>query len=182
MPQNRRREKREEGRERVEKEEDERIRMKPSWRRFFVEHIFSLVSITAAITILYFRPSLPIRVPFVDLDIFVATFLIVTSILLVMYSELRRNVEEYTITGRGVFEEVGYFDKRSTSLPFIKVERCEVEQTFLQRILGIGSIRVDAGNDYFMINSVAKPKKIRDVIRDRMAETMDGGRISATSD
>lgn len=154
----------------------------PSRRRFFVDYILSMVSLGIGAGMLYLPLQIPLNVQFIDPKLFFATFFLVSALLLLTYSELRRYVEKYRITKREVSEDVGYFDKRSTSLPFIKIERCEVERSFLQRILRIGDVRVDAGTDHFIIKGVGNPEGVRGMIRERMSGAMDRGSLAAVED
>lgn len=156
----------------------------PSRRRFIPEYLVFFVFM--ALGLIFFFDLLPFSLPSnigpIRPSILVPSLFIAFSLLPFLYVEVRRHVEHYIISKSGVYEEVGYFDKRSTNLPFAKIERCEIEETFLGRILSIGDVRVDAGRDFFVISGVSKPKKVRNAIRNEMSQLMESGNEAMWND
>ncbi|MFP4046081.1 MAG: PH domain-containing protein [Candidatus Aenigmatarchaeota archaeon] len=156
--------------------------MYPSRRRFIGEYILFFILLSGSLLILFDVFAFPFEVSFIQADVLITSLLFSFGLIPLLYAEIRRHVEDYVISKNGVYEDVGYFDKRSTNLPFVKIERCEIEESLYDRILSIGNVRVDAGQDFFVIKGVAHPEKVRNIIRNQMSEAMTGGRPAALND
>ncbi|MFB6076154.1 MAG: PH domain-containing protein [Candidatus Aenigmatarchaeota archaeon] len=112
--------------------------------------------------------SLPFHIPYIDIDFLLISLLASNSILLLIYVELRRNVENYSITESGITEETGFFDKHSTNIPLRMVEKCEIEENMIQRVLKFGDIIIDTGEDFFVMNGISKPGEKMDFINSHL--------------
>ena len=53
-------------------------------------------------------------------------------------------------------------------MPFNKLERTEMSQGVIDRILGIGSVVVDTGEDQMTIKSVRNPRDVEQTISSRL--------------
>lgn len=148
--------------------------IRPSRKRFVQEYSVFSASLILSALLLFTPLKIPFEVKFVNLKLFASIFFLVTAFFFLAYAEIRRYIEYYELTETGAFEEIGYFDKRSINLPYAKLERCGVEEPLMRRIMGIGDVRVDAGRDYFIIQGVEEPKKVRDLIREGMRRAMRG--------
>lgn len=160
-------------------EEEILLEIKPSRKRFIVEYSVALVMVVLSLVIYYRSVSIPIDVDYIHPEIFLPVFLLINSFILILYAEFRRKVEEYILTDYAVFEKIGIINKRMTNLPYIKLERCDLEEPFIERIVGIGDVRVDAGKDFFIIKGISRPEDIRDKIRSQMRRVMSGGNVAA---
>lgn len=88
----------------------------------------------------------------------------VIALLLIFKAELDRIRIRYEISNYRVFKISGIFRKETISIPFQKLERCDVVQSSIGRLLNIGDVRVDTGEDHFLMEGVPKPKEIDDLI------------------
>lgn len=86
------------------------------------------------------------------------------ALLLIIKAELNRFRIRYEISNYRVFKISGIFRKETISIPFQKLERCDVVQSSIGRLLNVGNVRVDTGEDHFLMEGVPKPKEIDDLI------------------
>lgn len=154
---------------------------RPSRKRFIIEYLVSIVLITISFLLYYYRP-LPLNIGsnYLYPNILLSVALIFTSFILISYSEFRRLIEKYILTDYAVFEKIGLINKRMTNLPYIKLERCDLEEPLVERMVGIGDVRVDAGKDFFIIKGVNNPSEVRDIIRSQMRRVMGGDNKTAS--
>lgn len=92
----------------------------------------------------------------------------VLAILLLLVAELIRKSTRYTITDNKIIREDGILSKHTSMAPYTQLERVDLHQSFFQRILRIGTIEVDTGDDTMKIDMVPRPKQVRDLLSSRM--------------
>jgi len=83
---------------------------------------------------------------------------------LILKAEIKRRQTKYEISKYRVFKIVGKIKKRETTIPFQKIERTEVTQSMMDRLVDIGTVRVDTGEDHFLLEGVPEPKEIDQII------------------
>ncbi len=87
-------------------------------------------------------------------------------------SEIRRKSHKYTVYDTRIGVSEGILRKRVQYMPFNRVERVEINQSLIGRILGIGNVIVDTGDDQVKLQSIRSPAK---------AERLVSGRISGST-
>ena len=102
------------------------------------------------------------------LETFAAVVFFVFGLIALLYAELVRKSTRYVITDVKVIREEGILSKRTAMVPYSHLERVEVTQSLLQRILRIGTVVVDTGDDSISIDMVPKPSEIQRILSQRM--------------
>jgi uncharacterized membrane protein YdbT with pleckstrin-like domain len=122
--------------------------------------------------LLDFVPFVPeaITIPVLgwSLETFAAVVFFVFGLIALLYAELVRRSTRYIITDVKVIREEGILSKRTAMVPYSHLERVEVTQSLLQRILRIGTVVVDTGDDSISIDMVPKPSEIQRILSQRM--------------
>lgn len=88
----------------------------------------------------------------------------VIALLLVLKVETDRGKIRYEISKYRVFKTVGIIRKNQSTIPFQKIERTDINQSAIGRLVNIGTVRVDTGEDHFLLEGVRDPKKIDQII------------------
>jgi len=160
-------------------EEEILMEFKPARRRFLKEYTAGLIWLIIAVAFLTRDWAFPFESELIKPELLGASFFLSAAFIFFIYSEARRNVEKYKITDTAVYEEVGQFSQRVTDIPFMKLQRCGIHRPFIEKIVGIGDVRVDAGRDYFLLKGIANPEEVERLIEKKMREVMSGGNIGA---
>ncbi len=84
------------------------------------------------------------------------------------FAELKRASTRYMITDNKIIREDGILNKKTDMIPYTQLERVELDQSFLQRILRIGTLVVDTGDDMMKIEMVPKPAQVQELLSERM--------------
>jgi uncharacterized membrane protein YdbT with pleckstrin-like domain len=85
-----------------------------------------------------------------------------------LVAELFRKTTKYIITDNKIIREDGILSKNSEMIPYTQLERVDVRQSFGDRILRIGTIVVDTGDDTLNIDKVRHPRKIQELLSSRL--------------
>ncbi len=150
-----------------EGEEEILLETKPSRINFLGKYIGAIflviISILLAIDYFGLSPKLPMIYGY-NLLFLGAILCLIIALFLVLKAELERYRIRYQVSRYRVFKIVGILKKSKTSIPFQKIERTDVVQSALDRLLGIGTARVDTGEEHFFIEGVPNPKEIEKLI------------------
>ncbi len=93
---------------------------------------------------------------------------ILFSIVLFLGIEIFRRAHRYYLLENGVSREYKLFSTSRKFAEYEKIQNIEVHQTFIQNILGIGTIRFDTpGSDLYEIHfdSVSNPYEIERIVK-----------------
>ncbi|GEM_PF-1852251 len=160
-------------------DEEVLMNMKPARRRFTKQYVAAFIWVLVSVFVLYSGWAIPLQGQLPRPDLLVSAFFFSASFIFFIYAEARRAVEHYIITDNAVYEDIGIFTDRHTNLPFMKLQRCGIHRPFMEKIMGIGDVRVDAGRDFFIIKGVANADEVERLIEKRMREVMSGGNVGA---
>jgi uncharacterized membrane protein YdbT with pleckstrin-like domain len=83
-------------------------------------------------------------------------------------AELKRRTTRYIITDNKIIREDGILSKNTEMIPYTQLNRVDLKQSFGQRILGIGTIVVDTGDDKLEIEMIKHPKKMQELLSERL--------------
>ena len=95
-------------------------------------------------------------------------FLLFLAFLLWLIAEFKRASTRYEVTDFRVIRRDGILRRTETVVPYRQLERVQMTQGILDRVLGIGTLLIDTGDDSVRIASVRDPKKVQDAIMSRM--------------
>ncbi len=152
-----------------EEERDEEILLetKPSRINFLGKYIGAIFLIVLSVILVtdYFglKPQLPDIFGY-NLLFWGIVFCLIIAFFLVLKAELDRYRIRYKISRYRANKIVGILKKNKTSIPFQKIERTDVVQSAVDRLVSIGTVRVDTGEDHFFIEGVPNPKEIDKLI------------------
>lgn len=96
---------------------------------------------------------------------------IIFSVLLILGTEVFRRAHRYYLMYSGISREYNFLSTSRKFAEYEKIQNIEVTQTFVQKILGIGSIKFDTpGSDLFEIHfdSIKNPYEVERVVRKMM--------------
>jgi uncharacterized membrane protein YdbT with pleckstrin-like domain len=101
------------------------------------------------------------------------TLIVVGNIILAL-AVIRRNATEMAVTNKRIIIKLGFLTKRTVELFLSKVESVAVEQTFIGRIMGFGSIAVrGTGGTNEPFSHVADPLEFRRQVQHQIEEHMN---------
>src|SRR2546428_2322875 len=107
-----------------------------------------------------------------------------TSLFLILFivmwalAEYKRASSRSEITDFRIVRKDGILRRNETIVPYRQLERVVLHQGILDRLLGIGTLVIDTGDDTVRISSVRDPQKVEQAIMSRMQtlQTMPGNR------
>ncbi|OGI76217.1 hypothetical protein A3C67_03325 [Candidatus Nomurabacteria bacterium RIFCSPHIGHO2_02_FULL_42_19] len=108
---------------------------------------------------------------FMVLSFFVLPLLFLAGILIFILAEVFRRAETFYVLESGVAKEYKLLSTYRKFAEFSKIQNMEVNQSFLENILGIGTIHLDtAGTDEREVSfrGARDPYKIEQIIREKM--------------
>ena len=113
-----------------------------------------------------------------NLSIGITAFFAFLIIVLALLAEFRRASTQYLVTDFRIIRKDGILRRTETVVPYRQLERVVLHQGILERILGIGSLIIDTGDDTVQINSIRDPRKVEQAIMTRMQvlQSMPGTR------
>ena len=116
----------------------------------------------------YLLPALPVTSrTFTIVGSGVFVFL---ALLLWIRAELKRMATKYVVTDFRVIRKDGLLRRTETVVPYRQLERVMMTQGLLDRVLGIGTLVIDTGEDQVMIAKVRDPQKVEAAIMGRMQQ------------
>ena len=83
-------------------------------------------------------------------------------------AELKRKTTRYIITDNKIIREDGILNKNTEMIPYTQLERVDLRQTFGQRILKIGTIVVDTGDDTLNMDMISHPAHVQELLSARL--------------
>lgn len=95
------------------------------------------------------------------------------GLLIFLFGEILRKAETFYILETGVAKSYNFFSTSRKFTEYENIQNIEVGQSFLENMLGIGSIKFDtSGSDKVEVSfySVPKPYDIEHLVRQKMSE------------
>ncbi len=93
-------------------------------------------------------------------------------LLLALYSliraELVRATTFYVITDNKIIRRDGILSKNTQMVPYTQLERVDLNQSLGQRILHIGTVIVDTGDDMLKIEQISHPERVQELLSQRI--------------
>ncbi len=135
-------------------------------RFYFLTFILAGLSASLSLDILSLGlPSVAGR----DLNTFLPLALGALSLSLFLYAELKRITRRYLVYENRVARREGILSKRIQYMPYNKVERVVFNQSILKRLLGIGDIIIDTGEDSIVFEAVRNPRRMEGMVSERLS-------------
>ena len=115
----------------------------------------------------------------IDLSTILAGLFVFLALLAFLAAEFKRKSTRYVITDNKIIREDGILNKNTQMIPYTQLERVDLHQSFGERILKIGTIVVDTGDDTLKIEKVRHPAKVQALLSDRLGRRAYSGQTSA---
>ena len=103
-----------------------------------------------------------------NLSTILAVVFLFLALLSFLTAELKQKTTRYIITDNKIVREDGILNKKTVMVPYTQLERVDLQQSLGQRILRIGTLVIDTGDDSFAIDMVPHPKRIQELLSTRM--------------
>ena len=138
---------------------------------------YYVVFVLAEVVALLFFASLipPVRDALAGREIFgwsystiIAVVLAILGFVSLITAELKRASTEYIITDNKIIRRDGILNKRTMMVPYTQLEKVDLNQSLLQRVLRIGTLNIDTGDDSISIDMVPRPAKVQELLSQRM--------------
>lgn len=104
----------------------------------------------------------------IDFGLILAAFFLFLALLAFLAAELKRKTTRYIITDNKIIREDGILNKNTQMIPYTQLERVDLHQTFGQRIMKIGTIVVDTGDDVLKIDMIRHPAQVQELLSNRL--------------
>ena len=95
-------------------------------------------------------------------------FFVFIALVAFILAELKRKTTRYVITDNKIVREDGILNKNTVMIPYTQLERVDMKQTFGQRILRIGTIVVDTGDDTMNLDMISRPAQVQELLSSRL--------------
>ena len=97
-----------------------------------------------------------------------AAFFLFLALVAFIIAELKRKTTRYVITDNKIIREDGILNKNTVMIPYTQLERVDMKQSFGQRILRIGTIVVDTGDDTMNLDMISRPAQVQELLSSRL--------------
>lgn len=133
---------------------------------------YFLLFLSLALAVLFYFPLVASIPEYVVLgwstDTIAAIFFLFLAFVSFAVAELRRATIRYIITDNKIIREQGILSKDTQMVPYTQLERVDVRQSLVQRLLRIGTVVVDTGDDTLTIEMVPHPARIQELLSQRL--------------
>lgn len=103
-----------------------------------------------------------------NLNAILTAIFLFLALLSFLTAELKQKTTRYIITDNKIVREDGILNKKTAMVPYTQLERVDLHQSLGQRILRIGTLVIDTGDDSITIDMVPHPKRIQELLSQRM--------------
>lgn len=103
-----------------------------------------------------------------SLDHMLTLLFLVIALYAFLRAELMRATTQYMITDNKIIRRDGILRKDTQMIPYTQLERVDLRQSLGQRILHIGTVIVDTGDDTLDIEMVPHPAQIQELLSQRL--------------
>lgn len=104
----------------------------------------------------------------IDTNLILLALLLILALYSLIRAELKRATTFYVITDNKIVRKDGILSKNTQMVPYTQLERVDLSQTFGQRILHIGTVVVDTGDDTLKIDHISHPEKVQQLLSARL--------------
>lgn len=95
--------------------------------------------------------------------------LLFLALISILTGEFKRLLHKYVITDARVIRSDGMIKREMNFMPYSKVKRVELRQSVIGRLIGVGDVVIDTGEDTIVLNSVRRPRKIEEAVAKHMS-------------
>ena len=142
--------------------------------RYIAFHYYVLFILSLILApLVYFHPWFFSAIPsavigFVNTDQILVVLLLILALYSLIRAELKRATTFYVITDNKIIRRDGILSKNTQMVPYTQLERVDLNQSLGQRILHIGTVVVDTGDDVLKIEQIPHPEKVQQLLSQRL--------------
>lgn len=146
--------------------------MKPT--RYIAFHYYVLLILSLILApLVFFHPWYFDRIPRavigpIDTNLILVALLLILALYSLLRAELKRATTFYVITDNKIIRKDGILNKNTQMIPYTQLNRVDLNQSFGQRILHIGTVVVDTGDDTLKIDHISHPEKVQQLLSARL--------------
>lgn len=144
---------------------DEKILWEGRKSRKVLLHYYLLGIVFIILALSLFLGFLDQFLPFTsDIRVYLSLFLAGIGIIIILIGEFKRILTKYMITETRVVKEGGIINKRTDQIPYQMVEKISSDNRWYERLLKIGNIEINTGEEDFWLESVDHPEEVEKLI------------------
>lgn len=142
--------------------------------RYIAFHYYVLFLIALVLVpLVYFGTFFFDRIPKVTIgpintNLILMGVLLLIALYALLRAELKRATTQYIITDNKVIRRDGILRKDTQMVPFTQLERVDLNQSLGQRILHIGTVVIDTGDDTLRIDHISHPEHVQELLSERI--------------
>lgn len=146
--------------------------MKPT--RYIALHYYLLAIVFLILApLVYVRPWFFDAIPRAsvgptDTSLILLALFLILALYCLLRAELRRATTLYLITDNKIVRRDGILNKNTQMIPYTQLNRIDLNQTLGQRMLHIGTVVVDTGDDTLKIDHIAHPERVQQLLSERL--------------
>jgi membrane protein YdbS with pleckstrin-like domain len=150
--------------------------MGPARAHFLRYYVGVVLLLVLTVLLWLFNSLLPALVRTFTLPL--TAFIALLVLVLLVLAEWKRASTRYVVTDFRIIKKHGILRRNETVVPYRQLERVVLHQGIIDRLLGIGSLSIDTGDDTVEISAVRDPKKVEQAIMGGMQtlQTLPGNR------
>ncbi len=142
--------------------------------RYIAFHYYVLFIVSLVLApLVYFHPWIFSAIPsavigFINTDQILVALLLILALYSLIRAELKRATTFYVITDNKIVRRDGILSKNTQMVPYTQLERVDLNQSLGQRILHIGTVVVDTGDDVLKIEQIPHPERVQQLLSQRL--------------
>lgn len=157
----------------VHAEEKTLEKIKPTRFIAFGHYVLMVIALILAVIFLILSPlknyaNVDNSVAGLSFDVVIAIFFLIVALVSFIAAELKRITTQYLVTDNKIVRRDGILGKRTQMVPYTQFKSVNVNQSFLQRVLHIGTVKIDTGEDALSIDTVHDPNKVQELLSQRI--------------
>lgn len=157
----------------VQADEKNLDRIRPTRFIAFKYYLVMFISLVLAVSILLVGPiknytDVENSVVGLSLDVVVAILFFFIAFLCLIGGELKRLTTLYLITDNKIVRKDGILSKRTQMVPYTQFKSVDLHQNLLERMLHIGTLEIDTGEDIIKIETISHPNKLQELLSQRL--------------
>jgi len=148
-------------------------RIRPTRFIAFKYYLLILISLVLAAAFLLLDPiknyaNVDNSIMGLSFDVVAAIFLLFIAFLAFVGAELIRYTTLYLITDNKIVRTDGILSKNTQMVPYTQFKAIDLHQSLLERVLHIGTLKIDTGEDTIKIETISHPKRLQELLSERL--------------
>jgi membrane protein YdbS with pleckstrin-like domain len=103
-----------------------------------------------------------------SIDLVAGIIFLVIALLSFIAAEMKRIMTLYTITDNKIIRRDGILRGNTQMIPYTQLNRIDLDQSFAQRMMKIGTLVIDTGDDTLKIQMISHPEMVQEMLSHRI--------------